>query len=685
VFLGSQKKENTATGRFIARSTDSGKTWKHEELKITPNSKGKIGGCHGSAAGITLRFGPKKGRLLMPARFATRDFGGQGAWSAEGIRILQTHFFNCAIYSDDHAATWKTSEPVQPGTGEGCLVERSDGTIYYNSRAYFFDGKRRSALSCDGGETFTDFAVEETLIEPNQGCNAAMIRVPRRLTPDQDTILLSNPANFPGRNTQWDPKMGRYKMTVHLSDDGGKRWPVSRTVNEGPSGYSSLAISGDGTILLLYEKGRERFNDRGLSLARFNLAWLTEEKELQREVRPEPNLPMAGRAAEGERGEQADNALQQYTITDLEVKTLAAKPGRYFGRCALEALPDGTWFLVYHESGHHGKYEPQEPKPVLGGVLHARFSADRGQTWSKEDHYLDGSRLKEFPAYPPGAEPHNADYEPGEPWVYLAPNGDLVVHSLKDNFNSMQWDGTWQMRSTDGGRRWTRFEKIDVVGIEHDRDIWVIDDHFIHDGVIYMGAREVRKIWSGMRNLLVKSVDNGRTWHFVSYVASQKGLTSEQGIEYLGNNTILCVLNDIDIRHTWRTYSHDMGKTWRPLQDIGPQAKIWDRPRIFTAAHLRNEPNWWRDRLILGASDQRTREGRSFPRRNCLWLSPDGGGNWQVFNLDDETQDSGYGDMLYDPVNKQYVAILYHGTVDEAALKQYRFRIDVTRKRFQER
>ena len=38
---------------------------------------------------------------------------------------------------------------------------------------------------------------------------------------------------------------------------------------------------------------------------------------------------------------------------------------------------------------------------------------------------------------------------------------------------------------------------------------------------------------------------------------------------------------------------------------------------------------------------------------------------------------SSYGDMLYDPANKQYVAILYHGTADEAALKQYRFRIGV--------
>lgn len=385
--------------------------------------------------------------------------------------------------------------------------------------------------------------------------------------------------------------------------------------------------------------------------------------------------PMAARAAGGGSGRQAVGAVPQYAIADLEVKTLAGKPGRYFGRCALEALPDGTWFLVYHESGNHWKYEPQKPKPALTGVLHARFSADCGRTWSEEDHYVDGSRLDAFPAYPPGAEPDNADYEPGEPWAYLAPNGDLVVHSLKDNFNTMQWDGTWQMRSSDGGRQWTKFEKIDVVGIDHDKDIWLIDDHFIRDGVIYMGAREIRKLWSDVRNLLVKSADNGHTWQFVSYVTDRKGLTDEQGIEYLGNDTILCVLNDVEVRHTWRTYSHDLGKTWDPPEDISPQAKIWDRPRIFTAAHLRNEPNWWRDRLILGASDQRTRVGHGTPRRNCLWLSPDAGVNWQVFNLDEETEDTGYGDMLYDPVNRQYVAILYHGTKDEAVLKQYKFRI----------
>ena len=43
--------------------------------------------------------------------------------------------------------------------------------------------------------------------------------------------------------------------------------------------------------------------------------------------------------------------------------------------------------------------------------------------------------------------------------------------------------------------------------------------------------------------------------------------------------------------------------------------------------------------------------------------------------LDDETEDTGYGDMLYDDSNDRYVAILYHGTQTEASLKQYTFRI----------
>jgi hypothetical protein len=40
------------------------------------------------------------------------------------------------------------------------------------------------------------------------------------------------------------------------------------------------------------------------------------------------------------------------------------------------------------------------------------------------------------------------------------------------------------------------------------------------------------------------------------------------------------------------------------------------------------------------------------------------------------SEDTGYGDMLYDAKSKRFAAILYHGTNTEAALKQYKFRFE---------
>ena len=228
----------------------------HDRLRLQDNHAGHTGSNHGSSAGITLQYGGHKGRLLSPARFQTQP--------GEALDTLQNHHYNCALYSDDHGRTWQTSEPVQVGTGEGCLVELSDGRIYYNSRAYFLDGKRRIACSYDSGETFTDFGIDDELTEPvNGGCNAGMALYPRQLSDGKDVILFSNPAGEQ-----------RERMTVRASFDGGQSWPFSRLIYAGPSAYSSMAVGNDGTIYVLYENGDNHPYER-ISLARFNLEWLT--------------------------------------------------------------------------------------------------------------------------------------------------------------------------------------------------------------------------------------------------------------------------------------------------------------------------------------------------------------------------------------------------------------------------
>ena len=243
-------------GDFMAVSGDEGKTWTHEKMVIHPDKAGYRGHSHGSSPGIALCYGPHQGRLLAPARFQHKP--------GEELRTLQNHHFNCTLYSDDHGKTWQTSGPVQVGTGEGCLAELSDGTIYYNSRAYFLDGKRRIARSYDWGETFEDFAVDDTLVEPTGGgCNAGMAGFSKKLSGGKDLILFSNPASDE-----------RKKLTVHLSRDGGRTWPVSKIIHEGPAAYSSMAVSADGTVFILYENGEKHPYEK-VSIARFNLKWLT--------------------------------------------------------------------------------------------------------------------------------------------------------------------------------------------------------------------------------------------------------------------------------------------------------------------------------------------------------------------------------------------------------------------------
>jgi sialidase-1 len=67
-------------------------------------------------------------------------------------------------------------------------------------------------------------------------------------------------------------------VTVWASFDGGKNWPIKRSVYGGPSAYSSLAAgrpetSSGGWIYILLEGG-EDYRHEGAYLARFNLSWL---------------------------------------------------------------------------------------------------------------------------------------------------------------------------------------------------------------------------------------------------------------------------------------------------------------------------------------------------------------------------------------------------------------------------
>jgi sialidase-1 len=248
----------------VYRSSDDGKTWKLEKVKINPDSAGNMPSMHMNEHGITLRHGRHQGRLIRPARF----------YAGKNDRSKWPEHYTNAIYSDDGGKTWQTSEPFpEKGTGEATLAELADGRIYYNSRVHWDkrpnNTRRRSAWSDDGGQTWKDWKIVEALPDGHQhrsyGCMGGLERLP---VDQRDILIFSNIDT--ARPT-------RERGTVWASLDGGKTWPVKRLVFEGPSAYSSLTAGRPGTpsegwIYLHFEGGPKG----GSHVARFNLTWLLE-------------------------------------------------------------------------------------------------------------------------------------------------------------------------------------------------------------------------------------------------------------------------------------------------------------------------------------------------------------------------------------------------------------------------
>ncbi len=263
------------------RSGDHGKTWHREDVAILPNAVGHGTSGHSpssggaSEAGITLQHGAHQGRLLMPVRIQPpAGSNAQENWA---------YNYNTSTYSDDSGRTWQVGEPVQSGTGEGGLMELSDGRIYYNSRCHMaVDNRRLIAWSHDGGHRWVDWQACDTLREvgepfyfkygsrPSYGCNAGLAELPLATTNGKDVLLFSTPDN---------PGSTRVRMTVWMSSDGARTWSTKRLVYGGPSGYSSLAADEQGNIYLLFEVGKSAnvkcdIDHHKIMLARFNLAWL---------------------------------------------------------------------------------------------------------------------------------------------------------------------------------------------------------------------------------------------------------------------------------------------------------------------------------------------------------------------------------------------------------------------------
>jgi len=272
---------------FLWKSRDDGQTWSRETIRISPN-KFKHGspdtvplGVGAFQPGITLRYGPHAGRLLLPGRI----FGPTNSNDVE----WRPYHYNTAMFSDDQGATWQVSAPFPIlGSGEGALAELSDGRVLYSSREHMGKNNRFFGWSYDGGELWLNPFESDVLPDgargTSYGCMGGLLRLP---IDGVDILLYSNLDTVAGKMPDkigGSTSNGREKITVWASFDGGKTWPVHRLVSAGPSAYSNLGVGRAGTPsagkIFLHFEGGEKNCYEGVYVATFNLSWLLNGRAL---------------------------------------------------------------------------------------------------------------------------------------------------------------------------------------------------------------------------------------------------------------------------------------------------------------------------------------------------------------------------------------------------------------------
>ena len=241
-------------GFYLLKSTDQGRSWS-DPLYVSPrpNAEGWVGWPNNCVHGIQLVFGPRKGRLVIPAFLYKAGEPGQ----VPGVR-------GGLLYSDDGGQSWSAGAVLPEGSDEVSLVETAAGGIYVSYRKNTLaTGKRHFARSIDYGETFSEHGQHEEV--PDANLHAGLIRYRGGEEVGDDILLFSNPS--PAKD-----------MTIRMSRDEGRSWDISRRVERALSRYSDLAVTADGTILCLYTNGVVRDREK-ISVARFNLEWLADASD----------------------------------------------------------------------------------------------------------------------------------------------------------------------------------------------------------------------------------------------------------------------------------------------------------------------------------------------------------------------------------------------------------------------
>lgn len=261
---------------FYQKSTDDGVTWS-KAVEITATFEGfrKAYDWKVIATGPNHSIQLRNGRLVVPVWLSTGTGG-----NAHRPSVTAT------IYSDDQGATWKAGEVAVPCTeewinpNETVAVELADGGVMLNVRSESKAHRRLVVTSKDGAAGWSKPRFDDALLEPI--CMGGIVRYSTMESGGKNRLLFSNPHNLSKAKGPEEAGKGRDRknVSVKLSYDEGLTWAVNKSIEPSWSAYSDVGVTHAGTILCFYGTGeKSSFAGSKLTLARFNLEWLTDGKD----------------------------------------------------------------------------------------------------------------------------------------------------------------------------------------------------------------------------------------------------------------------------------------------------------------------------------------------------------------------------------------------------------------------
>ncbi len=235
---------------FLTRSEDDGQHWS-TPVEITDAVKERTWSYLGTGPGHGIQL--QSGRLLIPAW--VDESPGPATWRNPPATWGKVQS-SIAFLSDDHGQSWRPSAKLTTDASDECeAVECSDGVVYMNLRSRQGRRCRAVAWSHDGGEQWSAVEYDPTL--PELSCQGSIVRY------DAGRVLLAHPSH----------REQRSHLTVRLSDDECRTWPVARILEPAFAAYSDLAVTAKGHILCFYETA----DYQQLVMARFDLTWLVQQ------------------------------------------------------------------------------------------------------------------------------------------------------------------------------------------------------------------------------------------------------------------------------------------------------------------------------------------------------------------------------------------------------------------------